>query len=284
MSRPVISMPFETKQTPGSQTTWSRFPCEESCHLLPTEGWYRLLFAVIQALVPRWDKCLNSNREYVEVWCVLCATHVLYVHQFQNKLLGFSVFVSRQGTFRIWGWESLIYWGTLFLRVRTDVFETDVIHSITIWNAGLFKCLRFGSSACKCGNELLVTIKVKSTASLWMEFQAMDLVVSVVIAENYGQSGIQAFRELAEKANVCIAKEDSVLSNAEEEVFDRVLRKLDEDKNARVVVCFCEGLTIRGLLAATKRLKLTGRFLFLGRYKVYWCGSLTLRSVMSGLC
>jgi tRNA A37 methylthiotransferase MiaB len=88
---------------------------------------------------------------------------------------------------------------------------------------------------------------------------------SVVIAENYGQSGIQAFRELAEKANVCIAKEDSVLSNAEDEVFDRVIRKLDEDKNARVVVCFCEGMTVRGLLAATKRLNLTGRFLFIGR-------------------
>jgi tRNA A37 methylthiotransferase MiaB len=88
---------------------------------------------------------------------------------------------------------------------------------------------------------------------------------SVVLAENYGQSGIQAFRELAEKANVCIAKEDSVLSNAEDEVFDRVIRKLDEDKNARVVVCFCEGMTVRGLLAATKRLNLTGRFLFIGR-------------------
>lgn len=28
--------------------------------------------------------------------------------------------------------------------------------------------------------------------------------------ENYGQSGIQAFRELADKNNICIAKEDSV--------------------------------------------------------------------------
>jgi ABC-type branched-subunit amino acid transport system substrate-binding protein len=88
----------------------------------------------------------------------------------------------------------------------------------------------------------------------------------LVVTENYGQSGIQAFRELAEKANVCIAKEDSVLSNAEDEVFDRVIRKLDEDQNARVVVCFCEGMTVRGLLAATKRLNLTGRFLFLGRW------------------
>lgn len=64
---------------------------------------------------------------------------------------------------------------------------------------------------------------------------------------------------------MCIAKEDSVLSNAEDEVFDSVVRKLDQDQNARVVVCFCEGMTVRGLLAATYRLNLTGRFLFLGR-------------------
>lgn len=87
----------------------------------------------------------------------------------------------------------------------------------------------------------------------------------VCVTENYGQSGIQAFRELAERANICIAKEDSVLSNAEDEVFERVVRKLDQDQNARVVVCFCEGMTVRGLLAATLRLNLTGRFIFLGR-------------------
>ncbi|XP_069676283.1 metabotropic glutamate receptor 1-like [Periplaneta americana] len=89
-------------------------------------------------------------------------------------------------------------------------------------------------------------------------------VSAVNTDENYGQSGIQAFRELAEKANVCIAKEDSVLSNAEDDMFDSVILKLNEDQNARVVVCFCEGMTVRGLLAATKRLNLTGRFLFLG--------------------
>lgn len=83
--------------------------------------------------------------------------------------------------------------------------------------------------------------------------------------ENYGQSGIQAFRELAEEADVCIAREDSVLSNAADEVFDKVILNLKQDLNAVVVVCFCEGLTIRGLLRATKRLNLTNYFLFIGR-------------------
>lgn len=86
-----------------------------------------------------------------------------------------------------------------------------------------------------------------------------------LFSENYGQSGIQAFRELAERANVCIAKEDSVLSNAEDDAFERVLLNLERDPNARVVVCFCEGMTVRGLLGASQRLNLTGRFLFIGR-------------------
>ncbi|KAL1491781.1 hypothetical protein ABEB36_012327 [Hypothenemus hampei] len=89
--------------------------------------------------------------------------------------------------------------------------------------------------------------------------------VSVVNTdENYGQSGIQAFRELAKDVEVCIAREDSVLSNAANEVFDKVILNLKQDPNAVVVVCFCEGLTIRGLLKATKRLNLTNYFLFIG--------------------
>lgn len=82
--------------------------------------------------------------------------------------------------------------------------------------------------------------------------------------ENYGQSGIQAFRELAEKYDVCIAREDSVLSNADTHQFDDVLRNLEYDKLANVVVCFCEGMTVRGLLAAMERLNLSDRFLFIG--------------------
>ncbi|XP_015119190.1 metabotropic glutamate receptor 1 isoform X2 [Diachasma alloeum] len=82
--------------------------------------------------------------------------------------------------------------------------------------------------------------------------------------ENYGQSGMQAFRELAERYGICVAREDAVLSNAEDSVFDGVLTNLDQDHAANVVVCFCEGRTMRGLLSASKRLNLTGRFVFIG--------------------
>ncbi|XP_017773261.1 PREDICTED: metabotropic glutamate receptor 1-like, partial [Nicrophorus vespilloides] len=89
-------------------------------------------------------------------------------------------------------------------------------------------------------------------------------VSAVNTDENYGQSGIQAFRELAEEVDVCIAREDSVLSNAADEVFDKVILNLKQDPNALVVVCFCEGLTVRGLLQATKRLNISNHFLFIG--------------------
>ncbi|XP_062700997.1 metabotropic glutamate receptor 1 [Aedes albopictus] len=82
--------------------------------------------------------------------------------------------------------------------------------------------------------------------------------------ENYGQSGIQAFRELADRYGVCIAREDSILSNAEDESFLDVLRNIVQDASAKVVVCFCEGMTVRGLLKAMKNLNMTDRFLLIG--------------------
>ncbi|XP_048526534.1 metabotropic glutamate receptor 1 [Dendroctonus ponderosae] len=97
-----------------------------------------------------------------------------------------------------------------------------------------------------------------------VRFFGWSYVSAVNTDENYGQSGIQAFRELADEADVCIAREDSVLSNAADEVFDKVILNLRQDLNAVVVVCFCEGLTVRGLLRAIERLNLTNYFLFIG--------------------
>ncbi|XP_023245698.1 metabotropic glutamate receptor 1-like [Copidosoma floridanum] len=89
--------------------------------------------------------------------------------------------------------------------------------------------------------------------------------VSIVSTdENYGTSGIQAFRELAENKSVCIAREDSILTTASDAAYDKVISNLNQDPAANVVVCFCEGLTVRHLIEASKRLNLTDRFLFVG--------------------
>ncbi|TRY83460.1 hypothetical protein DNTS_016205 [Danionella cerebrum] len=71
--------------------------------------------------------------------------------------------------------------------------------------------------------------------------------VSAVHTEgNYGESGMEAFKELASQEGLCIALSDKIYSNAGEKHFDRLLRKLRERlPKARVVVCFCEGMTVR---------------------------------------
>ncbi|KAM6954261.1 metabotropic glutamate receptor 1 isoform 2-T2 [Aplochiton taeniatus] len=90
--------------------------------------------------------------------------------------------------------------------------------------------------------------------------------VSAVHTEgNYGESGMEAFKELASQEGLCIAHSDKIYSNAGEKHFDRLLRKLRERlPKARVVVCFCEGMTVRGLLMAMRRLGVSGEFLLIG--------------------
>ncbi|XP_064190788.1 metabotropic glutamate receptor 1b isoform X1 [Anguilla rostrata] len=90
--------------------------------------------------------------------------------------------------------------------------------------------------------------------------------VSAVHTEgNYGESGMEAFKELAAQEGLCIAHSDKIYSNAGEKHFDRLLRKLRERlPKARVVVCFCEGMTVRGLLMAMRRLGVAGEFLLIG--------------------
>ncbi|NXL56297.1 GRM1 protein, partial [Chordeiles acutipennis] len=90
--------------------------------------------------------------------------------------------------------------------------------------------------------------------------------VSAVHTEgNYGESGMEAFKELATQEGLCIAHSDKIYSNAGEKSFDRLLRKLRERlPKARVVVCFCEGMTVRGILIAMRRLGVLGEFLLIG--------------------
>ena len=62
--------------------TWSVLSPPGCRHLTPI-----FFFARIQALVPRYNKCLNVGCEYVKVWSAHFATHVTCGHQSQNKVL-----------------------------------------------------------------------------------------------------------------------------------------------------------------------------------------------------
>ncbi|XP_070800122.1 metabotropic glutamate receptor 5 isoform X3 [Pituophis catenifer annectens] len=90
--------------------------------------------------------------------------------------------------------------------------------------------------------------------------------VSAVHTEgNYGESGMEAFKDMSAKEGICIAHSYKIYSNAGEQSFDKLLEKLRSHlPKARVVACFCEGMTVRGLLMAMRRLGLTSEFLLLG--------------------
>lgn len=78
---------------------------------------------------------------------------------------------------------------------------------------------------------------------------------------NYGSSLMEVFKNLAQDEGICIANTETLITNAEDTVYDQVLDTLLKYKStARVVACFCEGLTVRGLLKAMRRYKeVTGK-------------------------
>ncbi|XP_034539932.1 glutamate receptor, metabotropic 5a [Notolabrus celidotus] len=90
--------------------------------------------------------------------------------------------------------------------------------------------------------------------------------VSAIHTEgNYGESGMEAFKDMAAKEGLCIAHSDKIYSNAGEQSFDKLLQKLRVHlPKARVVACFCEGMTVRGILMAMRRQRLVGEFLLVG--------------------
>ncbi|XP_029957643.1 glutamate receptor, metabotropic 5a [Salarias fasciatus] len=90
--------------------------------------------------------------------------------------------------------------------------------------------------------------------------------VSAIHTEgNYGESGMEAFKDMAAKEGICIAHSDKIYSNAGEHNFDKLLQKLRAHlPKARVVACFCEGMTVRGILMAMRRQRLVGEFLLVG--------------------
>ncbi|XP_018025344.1 metabotropic glutamate receptor 5-like [Hyalella azteca] len=89
-------------------------------------------------------------------------------------------------------------------------------------------------------------------------------VSTVYTDDNYGQRGMAAFNALAEVSNICIAEEEKVAYNADDPAFDNVIKNLIKAERANVVVCFCDGMTVRNLHRAAQRYNVASRFLFIG--------------------
>uniref|UniRef100_A0A672ZJS0 Glutamate receptor, metabotropic 4 n=1 Tax=Sphaeramia orbicularis TaxID=375764 RepID=A0A672ZJS0_9TELE len=90
--------------------------------------------------------------------------------------------------------------------------------------------------------------------------------VSTVASEgNYGESGVDAFIQRSrEDGVVCISQSVKIPREPKPTEFDKVIRRLRENPNARVVIIFANEDDIRRLLQAAKKANQTGHFIWVG--------------------
>ncbi|XP_061700039.1 metabotropic glutamate receptor 4 isoform X2 [Syngnathoides biaculeatus] len=90
--------------------------------------------------------------------------------------------------------------------------------------------------------------------------------VSTVASEgNYGESGVDAFIQKSREDGVlCISQSVKIPREPKAGEFDKVIRRLSENPNARVVIIFANEDDIRRLLQAAKKANQTGHFIWVG--------------------
>uniref|UniRef100_A0A672RA51 Glutamate metabotropic receptor 4 n=1 Tax=Sinocyclocheilus grahami TaxID=75366 RepID=A0A672RA51_SINGR len=90
--------------------------------------------------------------------------------------------------------------------------------------------------------------------------------VSTVASEgNYGESGVDAFiQKSREEGSVCISQSVKIPREPKPGEFDKIIHRLGENPNARVVIIFANEDDIRRLLQAAKKANQTGHFLWVG--------------------
>ena len=58
---------------------------------------------------------------------------------------------------------------------------------------------------------------------------------------------MEAFRNETSYLNICLALYEKIREYASEEDYEVLVRKMNKTANARVIVCFCYGETVRGI-------------------------------------
>ena len=97
---------------------------------------------------------------------------------------------------------------------------------------------------------------------------------------NYGEKGFEVFRNLAVTQGVCLATNEAAPGVEDPDTYDDIVRKLLRTNSSRVIVCLCEGMTVRRLLQATWRIpEARGYFQILARYQL----SLVVRKPVFGV-
>ncbi|XP_034550747.1 metabotropic glutamate receptor 4-like [Notolabrus celidotus] len=90
--------------------------------------------------------------------------------------------------------------------------------------------------------------------------------VSTVASEgNYGESGVDAFiQKSREDGGLCISQSVKIPREPKTGEFDKIIGRLSENPNARVVIIFANEDDIRRLLLAAKKANQTGHFIWVG--------------------
>ncbi|XP_034028783.1 metabotropic glutamate receptor 4-like [Thalassophryne amazonica] len=90
--------------------------------------------------------------------------------------------------------------------------------------------------------------------------------VSTVASEgNYGESGVDAFiQKSREDGGLCISQSVKIPREPRPGEFDKIIQRLSENPNARVVIIFANEDDIRRLLQAAKKANQTGHFIWVG--------------------
>lgn len=83
---------------------------------------------------------------------------------------------------------------------------------------------------------------------------------------SYGSSLMNAFRERAQEVGICFATLESMPPNADDSKFDELIGAIENHRNARIIICMCEGRTVGRLFAAFRRQNINSEeFLVVGR-------------------
>ena len=87
-----------------------------------------------------------------------------------------------------------------------------------------------------------------------------------LFAGNYGEKGFEVFRNLAQAQGICLAGNEAAPGVEDPAAYDKIVRNLLKTNSSRVIVCLCEGMTVRRLLQATDRIpEAKGYFQILAR-------------------
>lgn len=137
----------------------------------------------------------------------------------------------------------------------------------------------YSATSTDLSNKKMYKTFLRVVPSDYLQVRVMtDLVVkmnwtyvfAIYTDGSYGQGGMEAFRNRTSYLNICLVMYEKITQYANDEDYENLIKRMNDTQSARVIVCFCYGETIRGLLAAINRLGLKGRFIIIGRW-VFFC-------------